>query len=166
MPTLQNTEGLLRALDEAGVQFVVVGGVAAHVHGSQIYTADLDVLIPFSPDNTARVIAALAPLAAHFQRTNPPRPLPTDPMELAQFRNAYLDTSLGRLDLLGAMPPVGDFAAVAARAQTHRLFGRPALVVALPDLIAVKEGTGRPKDALVAAELRAVAARLAVVGPG
>lgn len=161
MAILQNTEALLTALADADVQFVVIGGVAAHVHGSQIFTDDLDVLAPLDAANCSRLISALAPLAPAFHRTNPPRLLPTDPSELAQFRNLYLVTSCGRLDVLGAMPPIGDYVAVYSGAQSVVLFGRPTRVVALADLIAVKAATGRPKDGLVAAELRAIAARLA-----
>lgn len=158
---MQNTEALLQALADAEVRFVVIGGVAAHVHGSQVFTADLNVLMPFDGENCARLIAALRPFAPTFHHADPPRQLPAKALELAAFRSLYLDTALGRIDVLGAMPPVGDFAAVAASAEQVEMAGRLILVVSLADLIAVKQATGRPKDAVVAAELRAVAARRA-----
>ena len=34
----------LRALDEGGIEFILVGGLAAVLHGAPVYTADLDVV--------------------------------------------------------------------------------------------------------------------------
>ena len=36
--------GLLRALSEAGVQYIIVGGAAATAHGSARLTQDLDIV--------------------------------------------------------------------------------------------------------------------------
>lgn len=51
---------LLRLLTGAGVDFVVVGGTAAVLHGASTATYDLDVLMPFTPDNCARLLQALS----------------------------------------------------------------------------------------------------------
>lgn len=65
----EDYEDLLRELVAAGVDFVVVGGWAVAVHGHGRATDDLDVLVRPTPDNAAKVYAALerfgAPLQAH-----------------------------------------------------------------------------------------------------
>ncbi len=57
------------------------------------------------------------------------------------------------------MPPVGDFARVAGSSREVTIGGASYRVVSLDDLLAVKEHVGRPKDKLVAIELRAIRER-------
>lgn len=52
---------LLEALAGVGVEFIVVGGAAAVAHGSARLTADLDIVYRRTPENLARLAAALAP---------------------------------------------------------------------------------------------------------
>jgi hypothetical protein len=77
---------------------------------------------------------------------------------LAEFRNLYLDTTLGRIDLLGSLPPVGDFDRVRANSVEVDLGTLRCRLVALDDLIAVKAHVGRPKDKAVELEPRAIRA--------
>ncbi len=60
---------LLRELSEGGVEYLLVGGWAVAVHGHVRATDDLDVFVRATPDNAARVYAALqrfgAPLELH-----------------------------------------------------------------------------------------------------
>jgi hypothetical protein len=60
---------LLRELDAAGAEYVLVGGWAVAVHGHGRATDDLDVFVRATPDNAERVYRALArfgaPLSAH-----------------------------------------------------------------------------------------------------
>ena len=53
-------EGLLEALSGAGVEFILVGGVAATVHGSARLTQDIDVVYARAGENLERLVAALA----------------------------------------------------------------------------------------------------------
>ncbi|MGQ0505561.1 MAG: hypothetical protein ACT4TC_09595, partial [Myxococcaceae bacterium] len=69
-------------------------------------------------------------------------------------------TKLGVLDVLGSVPPVGDFARVASAATTLDLFGRPCKVISLDDLITVKHAIGRPKDLQTEQELKAIRDRV------
>ena len=52
----QQTEKLLVLLQDAGVRFVVIGGVAAISHGAATLTRDLDVAAPLTPDNVERLM--------------------------------------------------------------------------------------------------------------
>ena len=58
---------LLAALDDAGVEFIVVGGVAATIHGSARLTLDLDIVYRRTPENLTRVIHSLAPYAPYLR---------------------------------------------------------------------------------------------------
>jgi hypothetical protein len=59
--------GLLRALVEGRTDFVLVGGLAASVHGAARATYDVDVVYARTPDNVARVVSALAPLRPYLR---------------------------------------------------------------------------------------------------
>ncbi len=156
----QENDQLLKALVLAKVDFVLVGGVAANLHGSSQLTKDLDVVAPLTLENCRSILQALGELSPRFYQT-PGKPLvQRSPEELAGFKNLYFDTTLGRIDLLGSLPPVGDFDRVASHAIEVMLGELPCRLVALDDLIAVKAFVGRPKDKLVEMELRAVRDRL------
>ncbi|MBX7116884.1 MAG: hypothetical protein K1X64_21340 [Myxococcaceae bacterium] len=112
--------------------------------------------LPFTVENLRRVLTAISPLRPRFYQSMG-QPLGDRTGEdLATFRNLYLETELGIIDMLGQVPPLGDYATLAARAKRVELFGRECRILSLDDLIAVKEFVRRPKDLLVATELRAI----------
>ena len=59
---------MLRALAEAGAEFVVVGAHAMAVHGVPRATGDLDVLVRPEPENAARVLRALRAFGAPVEQ--------------------------------------------------------------------------------------------------
>jgi hypothetical protein len=156
----QDTPELLRRLLEAKVELVVVGGVAAVAHGCSQFTKDLDVTAPFTPANIQRLMSVLRPLSPRFYQTLGQPVVNRSDEELAKFRNLYLKTDLGIIDVLGEVPPLGAFEAVVAHATEMELFNRRCRVIGLDDLITVKAHVGRPKDKLVEAELLAIRDRL------
>lgn len=60
-------EGLIRALNTAGVEYILVGGLAATVHGAARATYDVDVVCARSPANIERLVRALAPLQPYLR---------------------------------------------------------------------------------------------------
>lgn len=153
---MQQTPELLRLLTDAGVEFVLIGGVAAIAHGSATFTVDCDITAPFTEENLARLLSALAPHHPRYALAVPKRPVTEPAATLAKNRNLYLMTDLGRLDILSEVPPVGTYAEVAARAITLIIHERPCRIISLDDLIAVKRHLGRDKDRLVERELLAL----------
>lgn len=145
---------------EAQVEFVVIGGVAAIAHGSTYMTDDLDVAVPLTVENCRRILKALLPYEPRFYQTIG-RPLVTrSAEELAEFKNLYFETTLGVIDLLGSVPPLGNFETVAAKSTTKMLHGFRCMIVSLDDLIEVKAHVARPKDRAIELELRAIRDRL------
>lgn len=113
----QESDQLLRRLVDAGVEFVLVGGVAANLHGSSFMTRDLDVVTRLSKENCTRILAALGDLEPRFYQAHGSPRVTRTAEELAEFRNPYFDTTLGRIDLLGSLPPVGEFDRVLANSS-------------------------------------------------
>lgn len=157
---MQRSDELLRRLIDRGVEFVVVGGLAAIAHGSQRMTQDLDIVAAFTEDNLRRLMAALA----EVHPRNAARPdlgeIQATPVELARFRNLYLRTDIGHLDVLGELPPLGGYADAVHTSIQVPIFGRSCPILGLDALIQVKESLDRSKDREVAAELRAIRDRI------
>lgn len=70
---------LLGVLVRHGMEFVVVGGVAAVLNGAPINTLDLDILHRRTPENVGRLLAALTELDATFRIVHPPATPPHHP---------------------------------------------------------------------------------------
>jgi len=150
-------ERLLTALASHDVAFVVVGGVAAVVHGSARFTADLDVVYDRSPENLRRLAAALAPLDPYLRGAPLGLPFRWDEETIRRGLNFTLTTSAGPLDLFGELAGVGDYGQVNEQAHTLALFGGRYRCIDLKALIRAKQAAGRPKDLEVLAELQALA---------
>lgn len=145
---------LVHAFAETGLDFVIIGGIAAVTHGSARFTHDVDIMIAFTPPNMDRLRRSLAAFDPTFRGKNVSL-LSRSPEELARYKNIYLRTSICDLDIL-ATCPVGDFATVGGRADVLEIFGQRVKVMNLDDLIESKEILGREKDRAVVRELRAI----------
>ena len=150
---------LLRLLDR-NVDLVLVGGMAAIVHGAVTVTEDLDACVRFDEPTLERILAALAPLHARHRFHPDHPPLQADVAYLSTFKNLYLTTDEGPLDLLGSITGLGDFEAVLARSVEVEVDGRPLRVLGLDALIDAKRALGREKDRTRLAELEALQRRL------
>src|SRR2546426_407256 len=110
---MEGLELILNRLIEEQVQFVIVGGFAAVAHGATILTRDLDICIPFSLENVARLDKALSELHPVHRMTPQRLPFEFDEAVVPRLRNLYLATDAGQLDCLGEVLGLGEFAAVA-----------------------------------------------------
>lgn len=150
---------LLRRLSDAGVEFIVVGGAAAVLHGAPITTEDVDIVHRRTAANVARLKAVLDDLNAHV-RELANRKLPVSEAALAGEGHILLNTSLGPLDCLGTIVEGRGFEELLSHSQTVSDEGIEFRVVNLPMLIEIKTKTGRAKDQLMLPVLLALADEL------
>lgn len=139
---------ILRSLLDHGVQFVLVGGLAAQAHGSPSLTADLDICYARDGENLTRLSASLSELAA-VRRGLPsdaPRMPPLDARTLRAGGLFTLTTTAGDFDLLATPDPGFDYERLSASAVSSTVAGHRIMVASLDDLIAMKRAAGRPKD--------------------
>lgn len=146
-------EQLLRRLHEASVEFIVVGGAAATAHGSARLTQELDLVYRRTPENMARLVAALAPLSPYLRGAPPGLPYRWDERTVRSGLNFTLSTSLGPVDLLGEITGEGNYEALMPGTVEVRVFGVACRWLELRRLIEVKRAAGRPKDLEAIAEL-------------
>lgn len=149
-------EQLLRVLSGGGVEFIIVGGVAAVAHGSARLTQDLDLLYSRSPENLGRLASALASRSPYLRGAPPGLPFKLDDSTLRRGLNFTLTTSLGDLDLLGEITGGGGYETLLEHTVVLRLFGIECRCLDLEWLIRVKRAAGRPKDLEALAELEAL----------
>ncbi|HVR08326.1 MAG TPA: hypothetical protein VMW75_09780 [Thermoanaerobaculia bacterium] len=145
--------GLLRVLLHHGIDFLVVGGVAAQLAGAPILTLDLDVLYDKSPGNLDRLLAALREIKARY-RDPAGRHIEPDREKLETLRMHLLLTELGALDLLGEIGAGLDFQALAGRTVSYQLGEARVRILELAAVIETKEHANRAKDRAVLPVLR------------
>lgn len=147
---------LLDSLHEAGVEFILVGGVAAVAHGSARLTQDVDVSYARSEANLRRIVAALSPHEPYLRGAPPGLPFEWSVETLRSGLNFTLTTRVGDIDLLGQIVGGGTYEDLVDHCITVIIFGRETRLLDLPWLIRVKRAAGRPKDLEVIAELEAL----------
>jgi hypothetical protein len=154
---VKNLNNLLQLLLENDVDFVLIGGFAGVVHGSTQVTRDLDICSLVTPAQVVKLRDVLKDLHPRHRMNPSSKPsFLTDPKDLSNLRNIYLETDLGVLDIISEVTEVGDFDQVKKNSVEIDLFGQKCKVMSVDALIRAKEKMGRPKDKLVVAELKAL----------
>ena len=152
---VRSVEAIVRALNEAKVQYLIVGGLAVNAHGYERLTVDLDLVIGLDSVNIISGLRALQAIDYHMS-------IPVTP---EQFADAGLrqqwQTEKGMVVLRlwsdrHRRTPVDvfiyepfDFAQEHKAARWHAVAGESqAPVIAYQTLLKMKIEAGRPKDLL------------------
>ena len=151
-------EQILKVLVLSRVEFIVVDGVAAALHGAARATYDVDVVYRRDDSNLARVVTALAPYAPYPRGSPPGLPFRWDARTVRAGLNFTLVTQLGDVDLLGEVAG-GNYESLLPHTSELDMDGFRVRCVDLPTLIRLKRAAGRPKDFEAIAELEALLAR-------
>jgi predicted nucleotidyltransferase len=139
-------EAILRALQ--GVEFILVGGVAAAVQGAPVITQDVDILYRIEPSNLARLEAAL--LALDAVTRDDPRRLRFGISHLQTKGHKLTITTAGALDVLGSVNKEELlFEDLLPHTDRMEFDGLEVCVLQLAKLVELKRQLGRPKDLAV-----------------
>lgn len=141
---------ILEDLNEAGVRYVLVGGIALIRHGVVRATRDVDAVFDPAVENVDRVRS----LIARWGATRPDGS-EVDPEALAGDRSLHLSTPHGDLDLISEKVAGIEFAQLNARADVRRVDGIEAPICSLLDLVTMKRAVGRERDLADLADLEA-----------
>jgi hypothetical protein len=143
---------MAKALIDAKVEFMLVGGYAVTLHGYPRTTFDVDFWVRPVPENAARVMCALRLFGAPLQSVTP-----------SDFDHPDMVFQIGvsqrRIDILTKIDGV-EWDEAAPHAVERTVNGLSIKVVGLAELIRNKLATGRPKDAADAAALGKIAEAL------
>jgi hypothetical protein len=147
---------LLEVLSDARVERIIVGGLAATIHGSARLTQDLDIVYHRSEANLERLVQGLLEYHPYLRGAPPGLPFDWSVATLRAGLNFTLTTTLGDLDLLGEITGGGTYPDLLPHSIEVQLFGRRHRCLDLPLLIRTKRATGRPRDLDAIAELEAL----------
>jgi len=149
---------ILSAMVEAGVEIVVVGGVAAVLNGAPLNTFDLDVVHARNAENVTRLLVLLESLDAVF-RFQPERRIRPAADYLSGPGHLNLLTKYGPLDVLGSIGRGLTYDDLLPKsAEVEIAEGIRVRVLDLETLIALKEELGGDKDRAALPTLRATLA--------
>lgn len=146
-------EETLRALFDASVEFVLIGGAAMQMQGSAHLTEDLDFCYARSAKNLEWLALALAPHHPRLRGAPENLPFRFDAATIKRGLNFTLMTDLGALDFLGEVAGVGDYVEVKKNSDLMAILEMDCLVLSLDGLIRAKKAAGRERDLAVIPEL-------------
>lgn len=152
-----DTQRLLGALVVRGVDFVVIGGIAAVLHGSPRMTEDVDVCFAGDEADLASLAKALDDLGAKLAEITEDVPFVPDVRTLRSVDLLTLATAAGRLDLMNRPEGAPPYERLRRNAERYDIGAFSVLVASVPDLLAMKRAAGRPKDLADVAELEVIA---------
>jgi hypothetical protein len=139
-----NFSGILKRLLDFQVDFIVVGGVAATLHGTPVTTFDLDIVHRRTSKNLERLERALNDLEARYR--GDPRDLRPDRETLASSGHHLLITRMGPLDVLGVIEKGSDYEILEPQSVVIEFDPGMLRVLTLEALISLKETSGHEKD--------------------
>ncbi len=134
---LNRLRDVFESLNDHEVRYLVIGGIAAVLHGVPRATFDLDILIDATPENARRLLEALTRAGLGTAE------LTTAEELLAHEITVFKDRV--RIDVQRSTPGL-DFADGWSRRVEMRHAGQRFFVVSRRDLIASKRAAGRPVD--------------------
>lgn len=147
---------VVEALDRHHVEYMLVGGSAARLYGSEHLTKDVDLVPDSAVENLDRLAAALRDLEA-FMRVGglsdaEARSLPVviDAMALGRMEISTWRTSAGDLDVLHHLRSEAggrvDYSEMSQRSTRTDLGGLEVRLASLGDIVASKRFADREKD--------------------
>lgn len=137
---------LLKRLREAGIDFVLVGGLAVNAWGYLRATRDVDLVPDPAPENLTRLDALLVELGGRVEVGE--RLLDASAIRtfLRTGDRTLVLTDLGHVDILQGLPQVPSFTALDERASEVDIDGLVVKVCSLGDLLDMKRASDRPRD--------------------
>ena len=158
---------LLATLSDAGIDYVLIGGLAVTLHGYQRVTMDVDVVLSMDDANLGRFIDS-----AKAAGLRPVLPIAIDALrDASQIDQWHREKGMLAFALRGPdmmatvidvlVRPVVSFDELKRNAVVKRVGTLSIPVACIEDLIRLKTGTGRTKDLVDIEELRRIKQQLA-----
>lgn len=148
-----------RALIQAGVDFVVVGGLAANVRGSDRVTKDIDLVYHIEASNVRRLCKVLNVNEPRMLALGKPegKPVTLTPELLKRHPLLQLSTKLGQVDILSGIAGFTSYRAIKNASEAVKIDGQSIPMLTREGVIKSKRAMKRPKDLDDVKQLEAVA---------
>jgi len=143
--TSANLGEVLEGLLEAGVDFILVGGLAAVIQGAPVATMDVDIVHSQSPENIARLLAFLKSVDAVYRRLDDKLIEPKE-RDLSGKGHVLLTTRIGPLDVLAVIEGGRSYEDLLEHTVEIDFRSHTLRVLDLKTLIELKKNSTDPKD--------------------
>ena len=149
-------ERVCRALQQAGVDYAVVGGQAVALHGVVRGTVDVDVVLRWTRETVEKAAAALAAMGLVSR-------IPVTARDVFERRDHYIENrNLLAWNFYDPESPIDEVDIIISYdlagkgVKRLQLSSSTVAVLAVPDLIDMKRRSGRPQDLMDAQALEAI----------
>lgn len=156
LPGTTDFAAIVQLLADAGVRFILIGGLAMSVQGVVYSTEDVDIVYSREPANLLAIERALERYKPYLRGAPEGLPFVFDAETIRRGLNFTLTTTIGALDLLGEVPGGGSYEQLLPFSEGIEVYGRRIQVVTLEKLLVLKRASGRPKDLNVTAQIEMV----------
>ena len=136
---------LLDGLMASGVEFILVGGLAAVAQGAPITTLDVDIVHHQTDENIQKLLTFLLSVGARHHRPDD-KVIKPNKRDLLGSGDALFVTQLGPLDVLGVIEKGRGFDALLEDTEEIGFRGRRIRVLKLETLVALKRHSENPRD--------------------
>jgi predicted nucleotidyltransferase len=144
--------GIFRELNERGIKYIVVGGVAVNLYGIPRMTYDIDLLIDLSEENLINLVNLLKEWGF-----NPRLPVDINDFIKKEKREEWIKSknikaftfvnsewAISEIDIVIDSPV--DYETAIKRVKHIKISGIPVPIISIDDLIKMKEVSGREQD--------------------
>jgi len=143
--TSVNLGAILEGLIEAGVDFILVGGLAAVVQGAPVTTMDVDIVHNQSSENIAKLLSFLKSIDA-FHRRPDDKVIEPKEGDISGMGHALFTTQLGPLDILAVIEEGRAYGDLLEHTVEIEFRNHTIRVLDLKMLIQLKRNSMDPKD--------------------
>jgi hypothetical protein len=144
-PTSVNLGAILEGLIEAGIDFILVGGLAAVVQGAPVTTMDVAIVHHQSPENIAKLLAFLKSIDA-FHRRPDDKVIEPKEDDISGMGHALFTTRHGPLDVLAVIEEGRAYGDLLEHTVVIEFRNHAIRVLDLKMLIQLKRTSTDPKD--------------------
>lgn len=144
-PAGTDLSAILEGLMKSGINFILVGGLAAVVQGAPFTTMDVDILHDRSPENVSKLFIFIESICAIHRRPDDKVIAPVKE-DLAGTGHVLLSTRLGPLDILGVIEEGQTYEDLLSHTVEIDFRGYKIRVLDLGMLIELKLRSKDPKD--------------------
>ena len=144
-------------MQEHGVDFVLIGGLAGIAQGSSYPTFEVDLAYARDKANMTRLVGALTDIGVSLRNAPPDLPFQLDVRTFENGANFTFNTRFGDLDVLGDVKGINSYAELREASELKVVAGVEVRVASIDHLIAMKRAANRTKDKLMVEEYLVIA---------
>ena len=144
-PRVADLSALLEALTEAGINFIVVGGLSAVAQGAPITTTDIHIVHRQSKENIEKLLAFLKKIDAIYRRPDD-KILEPETRDLSGQGHALFTTRYGPLDVLAIIEDGRGYEDILPDTVEIEFRGYKVRILTLKTLVELKQRSRDPKD--------------------